>query len=134
MAADNSGPAPRSTEHDARAERARVVARSVVDTPAPYARWLERQIEWRGGLAAELAARHDLDPDADAYPRLAAGMALLAFESVLTQWRPGNDEHRLSELTDRAFAVVAPALDAPAGPRRRPSGTPERSAGIPRPR
>ena len=69
-----------------------MVARLVLDIPTLYARWLERQIQWR------------------------AGMALLAFESVLQQWRPGHDEHRLAELTDRAFAVVAPALDAPAGP------------------
>ena len=41
-------------------------------------------------------------------------MALLAFDTVLEQWRPGDDEARLSALTDRVFAVAAPALDAPA--------------------
>jgi hypothetical protein len=37
---------------------------------------------------------------------------MLALDAVLQQWRPGDDEHRLAELTDRAFAVAAPALDA----------------------
>lgn len=94
-------------------ERARIVVRLILDTPALHARWLDRQSQWRDGLAGTLAARHGLDPDTDPYPRMAAGMALLAFETVLRHWRPGDDEQRLAELTDRAFAVVAPALDAP---------------------
>jgi hypothetical protein len=62
-----------------------------------------------------VAARRGRDPDTDPYPRIAAGMALLVFDAVLQQWQPGDDEQRLAELTDQAFAVVAPALDAPAG-------------------
>ncbi|GAA3746168.1 TetR family transcriptional regulator [Micromonospora maritima] len=99
------------TDHPDHTERARVVVRLILDTPALYARSLEYQIQWRAGLTTELAARHDLDPDADPYPRMAAGMAMLAFDTVLQQWRAGDDEQRLAELTDRAFAVVAPALD-----------------------
>ncbi|MFD0744413.1 TetR family transcriptional regulator [Phytohabitans flavus] len=100
------------TDHEDHAERARIVARLILDTPALHARWLERQIQWRSALTAELAVRHSLDPDTDPYPRMAAGMALLAFDTVLHQWPAGGDEQRLAELTDRAFAVVAPALDA----------------------
>ena len=103
------------TDHPDHIERARKVVRLVLDTPALQARWLERQTQWRAGLIAELAARRGLDPDTDPYPRLAAGMALVVFDTVLQQWRPGDDEQRLAELTDQAFAVVAPALDAPAG-------------------
>jgi AcrR family transcriptional regulator len=94
------------------AERSRIVVRLVLDTPALHARWMERQIEWRAALTAEVAARLGLDPQADPYPQMAAGMAMLALDAVLQQWRPGDDERRLAELTDRAFAVVAPALDA----------------------
>jgi AcrR family transcriptional regulator len=94
------------------AERSRIVVRLILDTPALRARWMERQIEWRAGLAAELAARRGLDPYTDPYPQMAAGMAMLALDAVLQQWRPGDDEHRLAELTDRAFAVAAPSLDA----------------------
>ncbi|MBG0563819.1 acyl-CoA-like ligand-binding transcription factor [Actinoplanes aureus] len=100
-------------DHADHIERSRVVVRLILDTPALYARWMERQTELRAGLAAELAARHDLDPHDDPYPRMAAGMALLAFDTVLEQWRPGDDEQRLAELTDQAFAVAAPALDNP---------------------
>lgn len=98
------------TDYVDHTERARVVARLILDTPALHARWLERQLQVR----AALATRCGLDPDTDPYPRMVAGMALLAFDSVLLQWRPGDGERRLAELTDQAFAVVAPALDAPA--------------------
>jgi AcrR family transcriptional regulator len=98
-------------DHPDHIERSRVVVRLILDTPALYARWLERQTELRAGLAAVLAGRHNLDLDKDPYPRMAAGMALLAFDTVLDQWRPGDDERRLAKLTDQAFAVAAPALD-----------------------
>ncbi|AGZ41404.1 acyl-CoA-like ligand-binding transcription factor [Actinoplanes friuliensis] len=94
-------------------ERARIVVRLVLDHPPLHARWMERQIEWRTGLAAGLAARHGLDPVTDPYPVMAAGMALLALETVVGQWREGDDERRLAELTDRAFVILAPALDGP---------------------
>jgi AcrR family transcriptional regulator len=97
-------------DHPDHMERSRVVTRLVLDTPALYARWLERQIEIRAGLAAQLAARRNLDVNDDPYSRLAAGMALLAFDTALEQWQPGDDKQRLTELIDRAFAVIAPAL------------------------
>jgi AcrR family transcriptional regulator len=103
------------TDRTDHTERARIVVRLVLDTPALQARWLEHQIRWRAGLAAELAARRNLDPDTDPYPGMAAGMALLVLDTVLRQWREGDDEQRLAELTDRALAIVGPALDAPAG-------------------
>jgi AcrR family transcriptional regulator len=93
------------------AERSRIVVRLILDTPALEARWLEHQIQWRAGLTTGLAARLGLDPHADPYPRMAAGMAMLALDAVLQQWKPGDDEDRLAQLTDEAFAVVAPALD-----------------------
>jgi AcrR family transcriptional regulator len=93
-------------------ERSRVVVRLILDTPALYARWLERQTSVRGELAAVLATRLGLDTERDVYPRMAAGIALLAFDTVLEQWQPGDDEARLADLTDRAFAMAAPALDA----------------------
>jgi AcrR family transcriptional regulator len=93
-------------------ERSRVVVRLILDTPALHARWLERQVAVRDALATALATRLGLDAEADAYPTMAAGIALLAFDTVLTRWRPGDDEAHLAALTDRAFAVAAPALDA----------------------
>jgi AcrR family transcriptional regulator len=108
------------TDHPDHTERSRVVARLVLDTPALEARWMEYQVRVRSDLAAELAARYGRDPQTDAWPRLAAGMALLALDQVLQQWQPGDDEHRLARLTDAAFAVLAPALDAAAPTPGRP--------------
>jgi AcrR family transcriptional regulator len=99
-------------DHPDHLERSRVVVRLVLDTPALLARWLEHQIEWRAALAAVLAERCGADPGTDLYPSMAAGMVLLAFDAVLQQWRPGDDEERLTELADQAFAVLGPALDA----------------------
>jgi AcrR family transcriptional regulator len=104
------------TDHSDHTERSRIVVRLILDTPALQARWLERQIQWRAALATELAGRRGVDAETHPYPRMAAAMALLAFDTVLQQWRPGDDEDRLAALTDDAFAVVAPALDAPVGP------------------
>lgn len=93
-------------DHPDHTERARVVVRLILDTPALAARWQEHQIEWRAALTTELGHRHTGNP------RMAAGMALLALDDVLHRWQPGDDEQRLAELTDQAFALLAPALDA----------------------
>ncbi|GHF86252.1 TetR family transcriptional regulator [Kitasatospora xanthocidica] len=109
-------------------ERARRVVRLILTTPALLARFLERQAQWRDALAAELAARLGLDPAAELYPQLAADMALAAFHAVLQRWSgadgdgDGNGGHGdggggggvvdAAALTDRSFAVIAPALDA----------------------
>nr|WP_244375661.1 TetR family transcriptional regulator [Streptomyces ficellus] len=94
-------------------ERALRVVRLILRTPALLARFLERQAQWRDDLAAELARRLDLDPATDLYPRLAAAMALNAFDTVLQRWTDSDGADDPAELTGRAFAVIAPALDAP---------------------
>ncbi|MER6945888.1 hypothetical protein ABT294_17835 [Nonomuraea sp. NPDC000554] len=71
--------------------------------------------QWRDDLAAELARRLGLAPDTDLYPQLAAGMALTAFDAVLQRWSGSDGAEDPAELTDRAFAVIAPALDAVEG-------------------
>ncbi|WP_225882112.1 acyl-CoA-like ligand-binding transcription factor [Streptomyces aureocirculatus] len=96
-------------------ERALRVVRLILRTPALHARFLERQAEWRDDLAEELARRLGLDAEAELYPRLAAGMALNAFDTVLHRWSASDGAEDPAALTDRAFTVVAPALDARAG-------------------
>ncbi|MEO3847202.1 TetR family transcriptional regulator [Streptomyces sp. B8F3] len=86
------------------------VVRLILGTPALRARFLEHQDQWRDDLASELAQRLGLDPGVDLYPRLAAGMALAAFDTVLRRWGDGAEDP--AALTDRAFATPAPALDA----------------------
>lgn len=43
---------------------------------------------------------------------MAAGMALTAFNAVLQRWSDSDGAEDPAALTDRAFAVIAPALDA----------------------
>lgn len=93
-------------------ERALRVVQLILRTPALLARFLERQAQWRDDLTAELARRLGLAPDTDLYPQLAAGMALTAFNTVLQRWSDSDGAEDPAELTDRAFALIAPALDA----------------------
>ncbi|MFI8519328.1 TetR family transcriptional regulator [Streptomyces sp. NPDC085481] len=95
-------------DHTARALR---VVQLILRTPALLARFLERQAAWREALAAELAHRQGLDPAVDLYPRLAAGTALVAFHTALQRWGDSDAAEDPMALLDRAFAVVAPALD-----------------------
>ncbi|MFI6764575.1 TetR family transcriptional regulator [Streptomyces sp. NPDC050355] len=93
-------------------DRALRVVQLILRTPALLARFLERQAQWRDDLTAELARRLGLDPDTDLYPQLAAGMTLTAFNTVLHRWSDSGNAEDPSELTNRAFAIIAPALDA----------------------
>ncbi|SBU98586.1 transcriptional regulator, TetR family [Streptomyces sp. Ncost-T6T-1] len=94
------------------ADQALRVVQLILGTPSLLARFLERQAQWRDELAAEVADRLELDPKADLYPQLAAGMALAAFGTVLQQWSDSDGAEDPADLTDRAFAIIAPALDA----------------------
>ncbi|MEV4744348.1 TetR family transcriptional regulator [Streptomyces sp. NPDC049555] len=107
-----SGPLSACGDH---ADSARGVVRLILGTPALHARFLERQAQWRDDLTAELAARTGVDPgagsDADLYPQMAAGMALTAFNTVLQRWSDSEDAEAPTGLLERAFALLAPALD-----------------------
>lgn len=94
------------------AERTLRVVRLILGTPALLARFLEHQAQWRDELAAELTRRLDLDAEAELYPRLAAGMALNAFDAVLHRWSGSDGADDPAVLTDEAFKVIAPALDS----------------------
>ncbi|MFK4069801.1 TetR family transcriptional regulator [Streptomyces sp. NPDC029674] len=93
-------------------ERALSVVQLILRTPALLARFLERQAQWRGDLTEEVGRRTGRDPETDLYPRLAAGMALTAFDAVLHRWSGSDGAEDPAELLDRAFEVIAPALDA----------------------
>ncbi|MFI8878987.1 acyl-CoA-like ligand-binding transcription factor [Streptomyces sp. NPDC055243] len=93
-------------------ERVLPVVRLILRTPALRARFLERQAQWSDDLTGEVARRLGRDAGVDLFPRLAAGMALAAFDSVLQRWSDSDGAEDPAELADRAFAVIAPALDA----------------------
>ncbi|MEU8238530.1 TetR family transcriptional regulator [Actinoplanes missouriensis] len=89
------------------------VVQLILRTPVLHARMLERQAQWRVGLTAELASRLGRDPDTDLFPEMAAGMALTAFEAAMQHWSVSDGAADPHELTDRAFAVIGPALNQP---------------------
>ncbi|MEV6106607.1 TetR family transcriptional regulator [Streptomyces sp. NPDC051940] len=93
-------------------DRALRVVQLILRTPALRARFLERQANWRDGLAAELADRLGLDTGSVLYPGMAAGMALTAFDAVLQRWSESDAVADPAALMDEAFAVIGPALDA----------------------
>ncbi|MFD4129152.1 TetR family transcriptional regulator [Streptomyces globisporus] len=94
------------------ADQALRVVQLILGTPSLLARFLERQAQWRDELATEVADRLGLAPETDLYPQLAAGMALAAFGTVLQRWSDSDGAEDPATLTDRAFAIIAPALDA----------------------
>ncbi|MFE0651846.1 TetR family transcriptional regulator [Streptomyces sp. NPDC059534] len=103
------------------AERVLPVVRLILRTPSLLARFLEHQAAWREELAEELGARLGRDPETDLRPRLAAGMALTAFDAVLRRWSAGEDAVATAApeaLIGEAFAVLAPALDGTDLPER----------------
>ncbi|CAM5555702.1 TetR family transcriptional regulator [Streptomyces aurantiogriseus] len=94
------------------AERALRVVRLILRTPALRARFLERQAQWRDDLATELGRRLPPGPDTDLWAHLAAGMTLTAFDTVLRRWSDSDGTEDPTTLTDRAFTLLAPALDS----------------------
>lgn len=96
------------------ADQALRVVQLILGTPSLLARFLERQAQWRDELAAEVADRLGLSPKTDLYAQLAAGMALAAFGTVLQRWSDSDGAEDPATLTDRAFAIIAPALDTAA--------------------
>jgi hypothetical protein len=88
------------------------VVQLILRTPALRARFLERQAQWRDDLSAELARRLEFASGTDLYPQLAAGMALTAYDAVLRRWSDSDGTEDPTELTDHAFAVIAPSLDS----------------------
>ncbi|GLZ81574.1 TetR family transcriptional regulator [Actinorhabdospora filicis] len=87
------------------------VVRLVLTTPALLARFLERVSAWQDELTAALAARAGLGAD-DLRPRLAAGTALSAFGTVLHRWVASEGAEDPLALTEAAFTVIGPVLDA----------------------
>jgi AcrR family transcriptional regulator len=85
------------------------VVRLIQRTPLLRARTLERQDRWQADLAAVLAGRLGLTAD-DLFPELAARMALVAFDTAMERWALSDGAVDPVELTERAFALLEPAL------------------------
>ncbi len=98
-------------------ERSLRLTKTMFGTPSLLGRYHERQGQWRRDLAAELGLRLGLDPARDLRPDLAAGVALIAFDTALSRWAASDGTEDLDALTDEAFALVAEALNIPTSAR-----------------
>ena len=93
------------------ADRAFDLAVVTLTVPALRTCYLDHQAQWRASLAAQLARRTAVDAEIDMRPTLAAGMALLAFDTALQWWTTSDHRGVLAEVVDEAFDLVAPAID-----------------------
>ena len=93
-------------------EKARALTRIIFGTPALRARHLERQDQWRSGLAAELAQRTGAAAD-DLRPAFTAAAALSALDIALDRWVADGGTGDVRVLVDRALHIAMPDGDSP---------------------
>jgi MftR C-terminal domain len=92
-------------------EKARALTRIIFGTPALRARHLERQDQWRTGLAGELAERTGAEPD-DLRPAITAAAALSALDIALGRWVADGGIGDVRVLVDRALHIAIPERDS----------------------
>jgi AcrR family transcriptional regulator len=91
-------------------EKARALTRIIFATPALRARHLERQDQWRSGLAAQLAERTGAEPE-DLRPEITAAAALSALDIAIGHWVAGGGLGDVRVLVDRALHLAIPDRD-----------------------
>lgn len=91
------------------------VVQLLQDTPSVLARSLEMCSEQNDELARRVAARMGVDPIADPRPRLVAAVAATALQVAVRAWREDEPDKKVSELADRALALLETGINYPAG-------------------
>lgn len=77
----------------------------ILHTPALNARYLERQAEWKTGIAASLGRRSGLD---GLRATVTAGVAFAALDAALREWVASDGKRNLGTLLDETFALAFP--------------------------
>jgi AcrR family transcriptional regulator len=90
------------------------VAQLVQDSPAVLARSLEVCSEQNEQFAQRIAARMGVDPDLDPRPRLVAAVGGAALQVAVRSWRENEPDKSISELADRALALLEVGINYPA--------------------
>ncbi|WP_157631857.1 TetR family transcriptional regulator [Catelliglobosispora koreensis] len=80
------------------------LTRLILTTPSLTARYLERQLEWKNKLAAQLQKR--LGGKNNLRPVVLIGMAFAALDAALDTWSASDGKQDLAELLDEAFAIA----------------------------
>ena len=77
----------------------------ILHTPALYARYLERQAQWRSDLAATLVRRSSMQ---ELRAVVTAGVAFAALDAALREWVAADGKKHLGDLLDETFALAFP--------------------------
>jgi AcrR family transcriptional regulator len=75
----------------------------ILHTPALYARYLERQAEWRSELAATITRRSTME---ELRAAVTAGVAFAALDAALREWVAGDGKRDLGSLLDETFKLA----------------------------
>jgi AcrR family transcriptional regulator len=89
-------------------EKFRRLAQVLVQNPALQASYLQRQVSWKAALAAELAARMQVDPARDPRPAILVAVGFAAFDTALMRWVAADAITDLRALVDTCFALAFP--------------------------
>ncbi|GGM56493.1 TetR family transcriptional regulator [Dactylosporangium sucinum] len=89
-------------------EKSRRLTEIMVNTPALLARYLERQLEWKASLAADLSTRMGTSPPGDVTAPVLVAVAFAAFDTALIHWVQQSPDTDLNALVDACFAVAFP--------------------------
>jgi AcrR family transcriptional regulator len=90
------------------------VMQLVQDSPAVLARSLEMCTEQLDEMSRRVAARMGVDPVTDPRPKLVASVASAALQVAVRAWRENEPDEKISDLADRAFALIEAGINYPA--------------------
>jgi AcrR family transcriptional regulator len=88
----------------------------VREHPALSAGYVASFADFERGMVEAMAARLDMDPDADLYPAVVVSAALTVMRVTVKHWQATPDGPDLSDLLDVAFDHLAAGLALPTTP------------------
>jgi AcrR family transcriptional regulator len=87
-------------------------AQLVASTPSLQTSVLLREQQWVQSFADAIAARLDLDPEADLRPELTAAVIVSAFRVVMSRWIQSGGRGDINQMLDQALAYVGTGLSS----------------------
>jgi AcrR family transcriptional regulator len=85
----------------------------VREHPSLSAGYVASFADFERGLVEAMAARLDLDPDADLYPAIVVATALTIMRVTVKHWQANDADTPLADLLDLAFDQLADGLTLP---------------------
>ncbi len=85
-------------------------ARLVMSTPSLQSLIMRREQEWVESFADAIAARLDLDQEADIRPELTAAVIVAVFRVVMNRWIRSGGREPIEDMIDDALAYIGTGL------------------------